>query len=191
MMNQQEINEYFKEFLTALTRRLNRMANFRMVEADDFKQYCAEWLLLRPQLMTQYSPVALVSVCASHRAIDFFRLMDRQVPQGKWIKDADAQERKAIRSLDQILDSESGGVEHQKFLKTPGSFEDEIVNNMVLASLLQTLTPRQQRVFVLVEVEGNRVVEAAKVMGLKREMASRELSIARRAVTELRQKHAC
>lgn len=191
MMNQQEINEYFKEFLTALTRRLNRMANFRMVEADDFKSYCAEWVLRRPQLMTQYSPVALVSVCASHRAIDFFRLMDRQVPQGKWIKDADAQERKAIRSLDQILDSESGGVEHQKFLKTPGSFEDEIVNNMVLASLLQTLTPRQQRVFVLVEVEGNRVVEAAKVMGLKREMASRELSIARRAVTELRQKHAC
>lgn len=191
MMNQQEINEYFKEFLTALTRRLNRMANFRMVEADDFKSYCAEWVLRRPQLMTQYSPVALVSVCASHRAIDFFRLMDRQVPQGKWIKDADAQERKAIRSLDQILDSETGGVEHQKFLKTPGSFEDEIVNNMVLASLLQTLTPRQQRVFVLVEVEGNRVVEAAKVMGLKREMASRELSIARRAVTELRQKHAC
>jgi DNA-directed RNA polymerase specialized sigma24 family protein len=48
------------------------------------------------------------------------------------------------------------------------------------------LTPRQQQVYLLVEVEGNKVVEAAKVMGVRREMAQRELGVARLVVAELR-----
>jgi predicted DNA-binding protein (UPF0251 family) len=41
-------------------------------------------------------------------------------------------------------------------------------------------------VYLLVEVEGNKVVEAAQVMGVRREMAQRELGVARRVVAELR-----
>jgi DNA-directed RNA polymerase specialized sigma24 family protein len=52
--------------------------------------------------------------------------------------------------------------------------------------MMTALTPRQQQVYLLVEVEGNRVVEAAKVMGVRREMAQRELGIARLIVAELR-----
>ena len=40
-----EINQYFKEFLLALDRKVQKISGFRLAEADDFKQYCACWLL--------------------------------------------------------------------------------------------------------------------------------------------------
>jgi DNA-directed RNA polymerase specialized sigma24 family protein len=49
------------------------------------------------------------------------------------------------------------------------------------------MTPRQQQVYLLVEVEGHQVVEAAIELGLKREMAQRELGKARKVVAELRE----
>ena len=49
-MNELEINQYFKEFLLALDRKVQKISGFRLAEADDFKQYCACWLLDRPSL---------------------------------------------------------------------------------------------------------------------------------------------
>jgi DNA-directed RNA polymerase specialized sigma24 family protein len=64
--------------------------------------------------------------------------------------------------------------------------EEAIVSNMMLSSLLKSMTPRQQQVYLLVEIEGNRVVEAAQVMGVRREMAQRQLGVARKVVENLR-----
>lgn len=185
-MTPSEINQYFKEFLQALDRKVQFIAGFRLAEAADYKQYCALWLLERKHLMNEYSPQALASVCASQRAVDFIRTMNRQVPQGKYVKDADARERNAILHLDSALAGSKGDATHEKFLADPSDMEEAIVSNMMLGSMMKALTPRQQQVYLLVEVEGNRVVEAAQVMGVRREMAQRELGVARRVVAELR-----
>jgi RNA polymerase sigma factor (sigma-70 family) len=185
-MTPSEINQYFKEFLLALDRKVQFIAGFRLAEADDFKQFCAVWLLQRPQLMSDYAPRALASVCASQRAVDFIRSMNRQVPQGKYVKDEDARERNAILHLDSALAGSKGNATHEKFLADPSDMEEAIVSNMMLGSMMKALTPRQQQVYLLVEVEGNKVVEAAKVMGVRREMAQRELGVARLVVAELR-----
>jgi len=137
-------------------------------------------------LMNEYTPRALASVCASQRAVDFIRTMNRQVPQGKYVKDEDARERNAILHLDSALAGSKGNATHEKFLADPSDMEEAIVSNMMLGSMMKALTPRQQQVYLLVEVEGNKVVEAAKVMGVRREMAQRELGVARLVVAELR-----
>jgi DNA-directed RNA polymerase specialized sigma24 family protein len=49
------------------------------------------------------------------------------------------------------------------------------------------MTPRQQQVYLLVEVEGHKVVEAADVLGMRRELAQIELGKARKVVAELRE----
>ena len=185
-MNKSEVNQYFKEFLTALDRKVQNIPGFRLAEADDFKQYCGLWLVERPQLMTKYKAHVLASVCANQRAVDFIRSMNRQVPQGKYVKDADARERKAILHLDSALAGSKGQATHEKFLADPSDMEEAIVSNMMLSSLLKSMTPRQQQVYLLVEIEGNRVVEAAQVMGVRREMAHRELGVARKVVENLR-----
>jgi DNA-directed RNA polymerase specialized sigma24 family protein len=56
----------------------------------------------------------------------------------------------------------------------------------MLSSLLKSMTHRQQQVYLLVEVEGHKVVEAADAMGVRREMAQRELGVARKVVENLR-----
>jgi RNA polymerase sigma factor (sigma-70 family) len=185
-MTPSEINQYFKEFLQALDRKVQFISGFRLAEAADYKQYCALFLLERKHLMNEYTPRALASVCASQRAVDFIRTMNRQVPQGKYVKDADARERNAILHLDSALAGSKGDATHEKFLADPSDMEEAIVSNMMLGSMMKALTPRQQQVYLLVEVEGNRVVEAAQVMGVRREMAQRELGVARRVVAELR-----
>jgi len=185
-MTPSEINQYFKEFLTALDRKVQNIPGFRLAEADDFKQYCAMWLIERPQLMNKYKAHVLASVCASQRAVDFIRQMNRQVPQGRYIKDVEAHDRQAIQYLDSILNSDDGETTHKNFLATPGDLEDGVVNNLMLSSLLKAMTPRQQQVYLLVEVEGHQVVEAADVMGVRREMAQRELGIARKVAEDLR-----
>ena len=185
-MNKSEVNQYFKEFLTALDRKVQNIPGFRLAEADDFKQYCGLWLVERPQLMTKYKAHVLASVCASQRAVDFIRQMNRQVPQGRWSKDTDARERQAIQYLDNVLKGDDGDVTHQNFLAASGDLEEGVVNDLMLSSLLKSMTPRQQQVYLLVEVEGNRVVKAAQVMGVRREMAQRELGVARKVVEILR-----
>jgi DNA-directed RNA polymerase specialized sigma24 family protein len=186
-MNELEINQYFKEFLLALDRKVQKISGFRLAEADDFKQYCACWLLDRPSLMSKYKPHVLASVCAGQRAVDFYKKMNSQLPQGKWVKDSEAIERKTIQYLDSVLNSKDGNATHEKFLAAPGDLEEGVVNNLMLSSLLTAMTPRQQQVFLLVEVEGHQVVEAAIELGLKREMAQRELGKARKVVAELRE----
>ena len=186
-MNELEINQYFKEFLLALDRKVHSIPGFRLAEADDFKQYCAIWLVERPQLMSKYKPHVLASVCASQRAVEFIRKMSRQVPQGRYVKDVDARDRKAIQYLDSVLNGKDGDATHEKFLAAPGDLEEGVVNNLMLSSLLTAMTPRQQQVYLLVEVEGHQVVEAAIELGLKREMTQRELGKARKVVAELRE----
>jgi DNA-directed RNA polymerase specialized sigma24 family protein len=88
--------------------------------------------------------------------------------------------------LDSALAGSKGDATHEKFLADPSDMEEAIVSNMMLGSMMKALTPRQQQVYLLVEVEGNKVVEAAQVMGVRREMAQRELGVARRVVAELR-----
>jgi len=186
-MNELEINQYFKEFLLALDRKVHSIPGFRLAEADDFKQYCAVWLVERPQLMSSYKPHVLASVCASQRAVEFIRKMSRQVPQGRYVKDVDARDRQAIQYLDSVLNGKDGDATHEKFLAAPGDLEEGVVNNLMLSSLLTVMTPRQQQVYLLVEVEGHQVVEAAIELGLKREMTQRELGKARKVVAELRE----
>ena len=53
--------------------------------------------------------------------------------------------------------------------------------------MLKVLTPRQRKVYLLVEIEGHKVVEAAIELGLKREMTQRELGKARKVVAKLRE----
>ncbi len=183
-----EINQYFKEFLLALDRKVQFISGFRLAEADDFKGYCSIWLWERKHLMNQYTPQALASVCASQRAVDFIRSMNRQVPQGKYVKDEDARERKAILHLDSALAGSKGQATHEQFLADPSDMEEAVVSNMMLGSLMKALSPRQQQVYLLVEVEGHKVVEAAIQLGLKREMTQRELGKARKVVAELREK---
>jgi len=186
-MNELEINQYFKEFLLALDRKVHSIPGFRLAEADDFKQYCAIWLVERPQLMSKYKPHVLASVCASQRAVEFIRKMSRQVPQGRYVKDVEARDRQAIQYLDSVLNGKDGDATHEKFLAAPGDLEEGVVNNLMLSSLLTAMTPRQQQVYLLVEVEGHQVVEAAIELGLKREMTQRELGKARKVVAELRE----
>jgi RNA polymerase sigma factor (sigma-70 family) len=185
-MTPSEINQYFKEFLQALDRKVQFISGFRLAEAADYKQYCALFLLERKHLMNEYTPRALASVCASQRAVDFIRTMNRQVPQGKYVKDADARERKAILHLDSALAGSKGDATHEKFLADPSDMEEAIVTNMMLGSMMKALTPRQREVYLLVEIEGHKVVEAADVLGVRREMAQRELGVARKVVAELR-----
>lgn len=185
-MNKSEVNQYFKEFLTALDRKVQNIPGFRLAEADDFKQYCGLWLVERPQLMTKYKAHVLASVCASQRAVDFIRQMSRQVPQGKWTQDTDARERKAIQYLDSVLKGDDSDVTHANFLAVSGDLEEGVVNDLMLSSLLKSMTHRQQQVYLLVEVEGHKVVEAADAMGVRREMAQRELGVARKVVENLR-----
>ena len=64
-MTPSEINQYFKEFLLALDRKVQFISGFRLAEAADYKQYCALWLLERGHLMNDYAPRALASVCRS------------------------------------------------------------------------------------------------------------------------------
>jgi DNA-directed RNA polymerase specialized sigma24 family protein len=52
---------------------------------------------------------------------------------------------------------------------------------------LKALTPRQREVYLLVEIEGHKVVEAADVLGMRRELAQIELGKARKVVAELRE----
>jgi len=183
-----EINQYFKEFLLALDRKVQNIPGFRLAEADDFQGYCGLWLVERQHLMNKYKAHVLASVIASQRAVDFIRQMNRQVPQGRYVKDVEARDRQAIQYLDSVLNSDEGDSTHQNFLATPGDLEEGVVNNLLLSSLMKALSPRQQQVYLLVEVEGNRVVEAAQVMGVRREMAQRELGVARTVVAELREK---
>ena len=187
-MTPSEINQYFKEFLLALDRKVQFISGFRLAEAGDFKGYCSIWLWERKHLMNEYTPRALASVCASQRAVDFIRTMNRQVPQGKYVKDEDARERNAILHLDSALAGSKGNATHEKFLADPSDMEEAIVSNMMLGSMMKALTPRQQQVYLLVEVEGHKVVEAAIQLGLKREMTQRELGKARKVVAELREK---
>ena len=186
-MNELEINQYFKEFLLALDRKVQKISGFRLAEADDFKQYCACWLLDRPSLMSKYKPHVLESVVASQRSVDFIRQMSRQVPQGRYVKDVEARDRQAIQYLDSVLNGKDGDATHEKFLAAPGDLEEGVVNNLMLGSMLKVLTPRQRKVYLLVEIEGHKVVEAAIELGLKREMTQRELGKARKVVAELRE----
>jgi len=52
---------------------------------------------------------------------------------------------------------------------------------------LQSLSERQRQVYLVVDVEGDTVVKAAKEMGIRRDVAQRELGKARKIVAELRE----
>ena len=100
---------------------------------------------------------------------------------------SEAIERKTILYLDKILDSERGQQVHQDFLASGEDVEAGVVNNLMLGSMLKALTPRQREVYLLVEIEGHKVVEAADVLGMRRELAQIELGKARKVVAELRE----
>lgn len=178
---------YLREFVTEINRRIPRLSNFRPQEADDLRSSMCLWLIERPHLMTTYHPRALAASSIRQRAIDFYRSMTRQFPQGRYDS--------ALGGLSQPLiwldaPDPSGGADLRYDIEVSTATtarmsqndEDYIINSMMLGAQLKNLSPRQKQVFVLVELNGQTVVQAARTMGVRREWAQRALGQARRSV---------
>jgi RNA polymerase sigma factor (sigma-70 family) len=173
---QDDPTRYLQDFLAEIDRQLPRLKNFRRQESEDFRSYMCLWLMERPHLMNDYHPRALVATSIRQRSIDFYRSMTRQLPQGRFDSEVGSLPKPLVW-LDSIGD-ESGS---DPAMVTPSS-ESEVVNSMMLGALLTSLSPRQQQVFVLVDLKGHTVVQAARAMGVRREWAQRALGQARHCV---------
>ena len=186
MENPVNMEDYFREFLLELDRKITRMSSFRIQEADDFKSYCCLFLMERTHLMSKYAPRALVSACASQRAVDFYRAMHRQLPQAKFRNGENASDF-GIIFIDQPIDRSENSASYGDRIESNDHVEDQVINKVMLGSMLQSLSERQQQVYLVVDIEGDTVVKAAKDMGIRRDVAQRELGKARKIVAELRE----
>jgi len=186
MENPVNMEDYFREFLLELDRKITRMSSFRIQEADDFKSYCCLFLMERTHLMSKYAPRALVSACASQRAVDFYRAMHRQMPQRKFRSGENASDH-GIIFIDQPIDRSENSASYGDRIESNDHVEDQVINKVMLGSMLQNLSKRQRQVYLVVDIEGDTVVKAAKDMGIRREVAQRELGKARKIVAELRE----
>lgn len=186
MENPVNLEDYFREFLLELDRKITRMSSFRIQEADDFKSFCCVFLMERTHLMSKYVPRALVSACASQRAVDFYRAMHRQMPQQKFRSGEKASDH-GIIFIDQPIDRSEDSASYGDRIESSDHVEDQVINNVMLGSMLQNLSKRQRQIFLVVDIEGDTVVKAAQEMGIRRDVAQRELGKARKIVAELRE----
>ncbi len=136
--------------------------------------------------MTKYAPRALVSACVSQRAVDFYRAMHRQMPQRKFRSGENASDH-GIIFIDQPIDRSENSASYGDRIESNDHVEDQVINKVMLGSMLQSLSERQRQVYLVVDVEGDTVVKAAKEMGIRRDVAQRELGKARKIVAELRE----
>lgn len=178
---------YLREFISEIDRQIPRLSNFRRQEAEDLRSSMCLWLIERPHLMATYHPRALAATSIRQRAVDFYRSMARQFPQGRF-DSAVGGLSKPLLWLDAPKSSgtsDSGddhGIPTATTSWTTPNVEDRVVNSMMFGARMKNLSPRQRQVFVLVELDGQTVVQAARTMGVRREWAQRALGQARRTV---------
>jgi RNA polymerase sigma factor (sigma-70 family) len=202
-------DDYFEQILKLLARRLGRMiqrGEVRVQEADDITQYFCEWLLNRPKLMEVYSPAAIVSVATKQRFIEFIRAQHRQSPLRPF--DANAIDKSMFMEyLDQagwgpsgfapthavpakdFEDGDNDSSEGLSLIEKLDSGVDVARDNehqMMTQAMLKALNPMQREVFMLVNLEGYSVTDAARKMGIRRERASIALGHAQKIVDRLR-----
>lgn len=203
------MDQYFEQVSELLDRRLARMiqcGEVRIQEADDIAQYFCEWLLNRPRLMKAYSPAAIVSVATKQRLIEFIRTQHRQSPLKPY--DANAVDRTMFMEyLDQagwgpsgyapthtvaakeFEDGDNDSTEALSLIEKLDSGVDVARDNehqMMMQAMLTALNPMQREVFMLVNLEGYSVTDAAQKMGIRRERASIALGRAQKIVNRLR-----
>lgn len=181
---------YLKEFMNEIDRQVPRLSGFRRQEADDLRSSMCLWLIERPHLMAAYHPRALAATSIRQRAVDFYRSMTRQLPQGRFDPEIGSLTN-PLMWLDASASSgpysddagPHGSSEVSPAMAwTAASGEDQVVHTMMLGALLTNLSPRQKQVFVLVDLDGYTVVHAARTLGVRREWAQRALGQARQAV---------
>lgn len=181
---------YLKEFMSEIDRQVPRLSGFRRQEADDLRSSMCLWLIEHPHLMAAYHPRALAATSIRQRAVDFYRSMTRQLPQGRFDPEVGSLTKPLV-----WLDASTSADPHSDNAGSPGasevstataaisvSGEDQIIHTMMLGALLTNLSRRQKQVFVLVDLDGYTVVHAARTLGVRREWAQRALGQARRAV---------
>lgn len=178
---------YLREFISEIDRQIPRLSRFRRQEAEDLRSTMCLWLIERPHLMATYHPRALAATSIRQRAVDFYRSMTRQLPQGRFDSTVGSLSKPLI-----WLDApkSSGGTDSGEDYNIPTAttswttpnIEERVINSMTLGAQLKHLSPRQKQVFVLVELDGHTVVQAARTMGVRREWAQRALGQARRTV---------
>lgn len=145
------------------------------------------WLIERPHLMSAYHPRALAATSIRQRAVDFYRSMTRQLPQGRFDSTVGGLSKPLIwLDAPKSSGAADSGDEHEiptaTTSWTTSNVEDRVIDSMMLGAQLKNLSPRQKQVFVLVELDGHTVVQAARTMGVRREWAQRALGQARRTV---------
>ncbi|MFM9037999.1 MAG: sigma factor-like helix-turn-helix DNA-binding protein [Actinomycetota bacterium] len=202
-------DEYFRELVRLLERRVSRdtyLGGFRSSEANDFVHFFCVWVLMRPKVMSDYSPAAIVSVSYEQRKIEYFRAQHRQTPALPWKAGVD-DPRMHMQYLDEVMygptatapihvvagrDFEDGenptGKKRNDLDKIDAGIdvEDNAMDRHLLQSLLGSLEPMQQELLVLVDLKGYTVTEAAKLMNIRRERASIALGRARETVRRIR-----
>ena len=180
---EQEDNLFIKE-LTSVAVRLT--PKFIPIEdSDDFIQYYVAWVWARPELREQYTVVALVNASIRQRAVDFVRMMGRQIPEGGYDSEKKGVRGKLAHLDDVISESEDGEAFTladvvANTLAERGDIAEFVWLNEQLEEALSVLTPNQRTIFVLVHGHGYKVAELARTFGVRREWASKQLSAARR-----------
>jgi len=202
-------DQYFELIMKLLDRRLSgmiRRGEVRVQEVDDITQFFCEWLLNRPKLMEAYSPKAIVSVALKQRFVEFIRRQARQNPTMPYDGTA-IDKRMFMEYLDQagwgpagyapthtvpakeFEDGENDSSEALSLMEKLDSGVDVARDNehqMMMQAMLTALNPIQRDVFVLVNLEGHSVTDAAQKLGIRRERASIALGKAQKIVNQLR-----
>lgn len=202
-------DQYFELIMKLLDRRLGAMirrGEVRVQEADDIAQYFCEWLLNRPKVMEAYGPNAIVSVALKQRFVEFIRRQARQNPTMPFDGSA-IDKRMFMEYLDQagwgpsgyapthtvaakeFEDGDNDSSEALSLIEKLDSGIDVARDNehqMMMQAMLTALNPVQREVFMLVNVQGYSVTDAARKMGIRRERASIALGKAQTIVNRLR-----
>ena len=202
-------DQYFELIMKLLDRRLSgmiRRGEVRVQEVDDITQFFCEWLLNRPKLMEAYSPNAIVSVALKQRFVEFIRRQARQNPTMPYDGSA-IDKRMFMEYLDQagwgpsgyapthtvaakeFEDGDNDSSEALSLIEKLDSGVDVARDNehqMMMQAMLTALNPVQREVFMLVNVQGYSVTDAARKMGIRRERASIALGKAQTIVNRLR-----
>jgi DNA-directed RNA polymerase specialized sigma24 family protein len=156
--------------------------------------------------MEVYSPAAIVSVATKQRFIEFIRAQHRQSPLRPF--DANAIDKSMFMEyLDQagwgpsgfapthavpakdFEDGDNDSSEGLSLIEKLDSGVDVARDNehqMMTQAMLKALNPMQREVFMLVNLEGYSVTDAARKMGIRRERASIALGHAQKIVDRLR-----
>lgn len=202
-------DQYFELIMKLLDRRLGgmiRRGEVRVQEVDDIAQYFCEWLLNRPKVMETYGPNAIVSVALKQRFVEFIRRQARQNPTMPYDGSA-IDKRMFMEYLDQagwgpsgyapthtvaakeFEDGDNDSSEALSLIEKLDSGVDVARDNehqMMMQAMLTALNPVQREVFMLVNVQGYSVTDAARKMGIRRERASIALGKAQTIVNRLR-----